>query len=196
MLSLLKRYDDAVPEFEAALQLDPRSADIFYQYGRSRWAAGDLTAAQKLFERAAELRPDDPNPTSLLASLYEARGMNQAAHAAHADNLARVERALAVNPNQARLIYQGASSAVELGQRERGLEMAGRALEIDTDDPGVWYNVGCMMARMGEREEALKKLARSIELGFAHREWVEHDNDWDNVRDDARFRELLDRMKG
>jgi adenylate cyclase len=195
VLSLLKQFDAAAREFERAIELDPAVGDAYYHYGRSRWAAGDMAGAEKLFRRAAELNPDDTNPWVLLTSIYEASGQEEEARDAHVQNLRRAERALVLNPNQPRLLYQAAGSAVTLGQRERGIQLAELATQLDPADAGTWYNVGCLYSRMGESDLALQKLAKSVELGFRHREWILNDNDWANVREDPRFVEMMEGLK-
>jgi len=36
---------------------------------------------------------------------------------------------------------------------------------------------------------------KAVELGFNHRDWVEHDSDLDPLRDDPRFRDLLSKLQ-
>jgi adenylate cyclase len=194
VLSLMKRYDDAARKFDAALQLDPVSFDALYHYGRSRWAAGDLLGAVKYLERAAEVRPEDYNAVSLLPPLYRALGRGDAEQAALVESLARVQRSLELNPDDARALYKGAYVLVMFGQRERGLEWAERAIAMDPGDAGTWYNVACLYARMGERDAALEKLEKAVKLGFAHREWILNDGDFLALRSDRRFVALLDNM--
>jgi hypothetical protein len=44
----------------------------------------------------------------------------------------------------------------------------------------------------GEREEALKWLRRAIELGNENRPWFERDRNWQSLRNDPEYREILD----
>lgn len=194
VLSLQKDYENAARQFEAALKLDPVSFDAHYYYARSRWAAGDLATAEPHFKRAAEVRPEDYQSLSLLASIYVGQGRKEEEIATLRAAYERVQRHLALNPNDVRALYMGAGALSRLGQEERAIEWADRAIAIDPKDAGTWYNVACLYARLGKTNQALDRLCKAVELGFAHREWMTHDNDLVSLRDDARFQALLDGM--
>ena len=81
-----------------------------------------------------------------------------------------------------------------LGERKRAFEWAERAIAVDPDEVSTFYNVGCTYAIAGEKDRALANLARAVELGFAQREWIQNDPDWDSVRDDPRFVTILSQV--
>ena len=58
-------------------------------------------------------------------------------------------------------------------------------------DPDIAYGVASVYALEGEREEAFKWLERSRALGNENRPCFEHDPNWNRLRDDPRFQELL-----
>jgi hypothetical protein len=47
---------------------------------------------------------------------------------------------------------------------------------------------------LGQKEEALELTERVFARGWGKRDWVEHDPDYDILRDDPRFRKLLARL--
>jgi hypothetical protein len=51
-----------------------------------------------------------------------------------------------------------------------------------------------MYAIAGEPDRALQNLERAVQLGFAQREWVDNDVDWNSIRDDPRFHEIRNRI--
>jgi adenylate cyclase len=81
-----------------------------------------------------------------------------------------------------------------LGQRERGLEWAKRAMAADPEDSGMLYNLACFYAIQGEPEEALNCLEKAVQLGFGLRGWIENDPDFTSLRGNPRFQELLERL--
>ena len=60
----------------------------------------------------------------------------------------------------------GANGLVALGERERGLEWARRALSIDPGDAMLLYNIACIYSLAGELEEALACLERALDAGL------------------------------
>jgi tetratricopeptide (TPR) repeat protein len=85
----------------------------------------------------------------------------------------------------------GAGAMIRLGQRDRGLKWAKRALALDPDDPAILYNVACNFAGLGMIEEAVDCLERTVKVGAAYRDWINNDSDLDPLRDNVRFQALL-----
>ena len=125
--------------------------------------------------------------------VYDGLGREAEAQAYRKRTMQIVERHLEFNPDDARALYMGATNLCALGEREKSMEWAGRALALDTDS-SVLYNVACTYARLGEPERALDCLEQSVRNGFGHREWMEHDSDLESLRDLPRFRTLLEQI--
>ncbi len=89
-----------------------------------------------------------------------------------------------------------AGALVSLGEREKGLQWASRALAMGPDDDSVNYNVACVYSLAGDSEKALDCLERAIKNGFTGRDWIEHDTDLDPLRGTERFQAILAAMKG
>ena len=53
----------------------------------------------------------------------------------------------------------------------------------------------CLHAKAGQKEAALEFLERVFARGWGKRDWVEHDPDYDVLRDDPRFQQLLAKLK-
>jgi hypothetical protein len=49
--------------------------------------------------------------------------------------------------------------------------------------------------KAGRKDEALAILERLFSRGWGKRGWLEHDRDYDIVRDDPRFTKLLAKLK-
>ena len=77
---------------------------------------------------------------------------------------------------------------------ERAVEFARRAMEVDPDDPMLLYNVACTYAQLGRTEEALEALERGVEKGWGDKNWIEHDSDLDSIRDNPRYKAIVQAM--
>ncbi|MBV8805129.1 MAG: hypothetical protein JO042_08780 [Sinobacteraceae bacterium] len=61
--------------------------------------------------------------------------------------------------------------------------------------PRLLVNAVCLCARTSHKEEALQILERVFGSGRGKRDWVEHDPDYDCLRDDPRFQRLMTILK-
>jgi adenylate cyclase len=56
-------------------------------------------------------------------------------------------------------------------------------------------NAACLHLKLKHKEEALLLLERVFARGWGKRDWIENDPDYDILRDDPRFQELLEKLK-
>jgi len=193
-LSLRREYEAARQEFGTAIRLNPKLFEAHYLYARACVQEGKMEDAVRHYQEAARVRPEDYQALYLVQGPLHALGRHEEAKASLMRGLQVAERHLELNPDDARALTLGAAALMQLGERERALDWAGRAYANDRDDSGVLYNIACTYALGGLRDEAIKCLHQAVDNGFGHREWLDHDTDLDSVRDDARFRELRDRI--
>ena len=66
---------------------------------------------------------------------------------------------------------------------------------MDLHDAHVLYNVACVYSLAGKVDEGLQYLERSVDAGFAFKDWIENDSDFDSIRHHPRFQALLKRME-
>jgi adenylate cyclase len=90
----------------------------------------------------------------------------------------------------------GANGLVALGEIDKGLDWARRALDLDPRDPMLLYNVACIYSLAGKAAEALDCLERAVDAGLNQKEWLQHDSNLDLIRQDARFAVLMKRLGG
>ncbi len=129
-LSLSRRYDEAVAEFEAALRLNSYLFEAHYFYARTAFALGDMERAAELFDLASQLRPEDFQSPALLATAARALKRDSAAYDAVCAGVRRAEQQLALNPNDGRALSLGAGALLDAGQTGRALEWSRRCLDL------------------------------------------------------------------
>jgi quercetin dioxygenase-like cupin family protein len=76
----------------------------------------------------------------------------------------------------------------EYGKAEEALR---EAHEEFPDDPAVLYNLACAESLLGRADEAIDHLGQSIAIDESFREFAQTDSDFDPIRDDPRFKELV-----
>ena len=73
-------------------------------------------------------------------------------------------------------------------------EVADRGLVLAEAHPqyaGLFYNVACCESLAGETTDALNHLRRSIEMSERFRAYAQDDSDFDPIRDEPAFKELV-----
>jgi adenylate cyclase len=189
--ALKKNFDQAAKEFEAAIHLNPKLYEAYYFYARTSFQRGDLTKAVELYEQASRINPDDYQAVSLLVAVYHSLGRHAEAAATEQRAVRLTEKHIETHPDDARALYLGASILARVGDREKSVDWARRALAIDPDEPSIVYNVACAYALVGRTEDALACLQRIMEHGDFLKNWAAKDSDLDSLRSDPRFQALL-----
>jgi serine/threonine protein kinase/Flp pilus assembly protein TadD len=190
--SLNKNYAAAEAEFQTAMRLNPKLFDACYYYARCKFAQGLMGDAAELFRKASNLDPADFQSTNHLEMCLRAVGRLDEAREACKEAVARAERHIALHPEDARALYLGANSYLQMGDRERCMELAARALALDPEDNTTLYNVACVYVLLGRHEDALDLLEKTASRGFGNKEWVENDPDLSAIADHPRFKRLLE----
>jgi adenylate cyclase len=194
-LSNLRRYDEARPHFEAATQINPNLFDAYYYYGRAAFAAGDIEKSIEVWRRAAEVRREDFESPMFAAQSLRKLGRMEESRAWDHEASQRAERLIELNPMNSRVLSLGSGALLGDGQPERALEWVRRAEKIDPDDMAVLINGALLRAKLEMKDEALDMLERVFGEGRGKKEWVEQDPDYDPLRDDPRFKAMLEKLK-
>ena len=195
VLSLSGRYDEAAREFEEAIRLNPNFFEGYYYFARSRFAHGDIERSAELFGRAAQTRQEDFQSAMLQGQSLRMLGRMEESRAATREGIRRAEQVLKLNPTDARALSLGSGALFEEGQVERAFEWSKKSMEFHPDDMTSVVNAVCLHAKAGQKEEALALLEHAVARGWGKRDWIEHDSDYDILRADPRFQELMERLK-
>ena len=188
------RDDEAVTEIETALRLNPDSWEANKEAARIFYRQGKLDAAARHLERATELAETDFHSRGMLSALYLARGDKERARDCAAKMIEHVESALARDPDNGAALAYGALSFAALGNADRAREWIDRALMLDPENMYMRYNLAWpVLAFFGDKEEALQLLEPALErAGKTLISLASADRNLDSLRDDPRFRRMLD----
>ena len=73
-------WDESIAYFEQALALDPRNVELLTHAAETYTMLRQFPAALKLYDRALDITPNDPDVMASKASIYQAQGnLEQAA---------------------------------------------------------------------------------------------------------------------
>ena len=185
---------EANDEIETAVRLDPESWEVNREAARLIFRQGRVGDAIPYFEKAAALMESDWHNPSMLISCY--RGTGDSAQLRWAAQMAveRTEKAIAKDPSNAAVLAAGAGALAIIGEDQRAREWIDRALLLDPDNSTMRYNLGCALTvGLKDFDRALDVMGPFFEqVGSAtHIRHLEADPDFDPLRDDPRFKQML-----
>ena len=188
-------FKEAKQEFELAIKLNPNLFDAYYYYGLACSSNSDFETAEKMYLKAMEVNPADYQAPMFLSQAYTSMGRKHDEMRIRLGALETIQRHLEMNPHDTRALYFGAQNLCLVGETKKGIELAERALGQDQDEPVVLYNVACFYALQGDTSRSIELLTRAIDQGWGDREWLETDSDLDSLRNDERFKALINRVE-
>jgi adenylate cyclase len=163
--------EDALKLFQRAIDLDPNYAAAYgmaayCRHRRRVWGwtddrKGDLHELAHLARQAAKLGKDDPVALSTAGwvTSYDLRDPELGA--------ALIDRALTLNPNEATAWWMSAFAHVWLGEPERAIADAQRAMRLSPRDPQIhqmYTAVGSADFVSGKYEEAVASALAALQV--------------------------------
>ena len=74
---------------------------------------------------------------------------------------------------------------------DKAVEFLSKAREETPDDAGILFNLACAESLLGRTADAIGHLRESIANDDSFREFAQKDSDFDPIREDERFKELV-----
>jgi len=187
MARLDGEYERALRYFDRMIRLNPAER-VVASYNRARIFTyqGDYDQALAELDHGAAVEPDHP-----LIRTFRARTLYYHSEPTKAAEI--LEDVLEQHPqlDGIRPIYATFLSALGFNDEARA-QLTDEVIKTANTDHDVAYWLASAYAMEGEREEALKWLRRAIELGNENRPWFERDKNWESLRNDPEYREILD----
>lgn len=181
----LGRYNEALDGFNHCLELVPDALGVLNNRGLTYRFLKRYDESLADFNRALEVKPDYPE------ALYN-RGNTYAVLKRYDKGLADFNRALELRPGHLDTLTSRGVLYTCLQRYEEALADFNHALELSPDDPGTLYNLACLFSLWGKVDDALAYLEKAIDGDKKHREMAKTDTDFDNIRDDPRFKKLIE----
>jgi adenylate cyclase len=187
------RYDEASREIDIALRLNRESYQVNRSAALLKFRQKQIEEAAAYWEKALTLEENDFGSAGMLITVYIALHKDEAAQRAAKIALERCEKVLARDSSNGAAMGHSAWALAALGQRERAKEWMERALLVDPDNVTMRYNFVCALANLLNDKDAALEMLRPLfeQMGVGYVNHAKVDPDFDCIRDDPRFKEML-----
>jgi adenylate cyclase len=190
------RYEEGLRSCQNALRLEPQSYVANRIAGLCCLGLRRYDDAITHFELAAAAMDTDFTAATFISQAYKAKGDAERMKSAARRSLERIEKLVATEPAHSRAIGMGVAMLATLNERERAKEWSMRARLVDPDNVNLHYNLACAMSAMGEVDEALAALGDiAPKLSPGMMSWLEADPDFDAIREEPRFKVMIENVK-
>ncbi len=148
---------DAVPHFQAALQLRPNRAQLHFNLGRALVATDRIDDGLAEYDRALALAPTD-------ADISNQKGIALLQTNRIPEAIAQFQRALALRPNYALALDNEGIAFAQSHRFPEAIAAFTAALEITPNNPSTLDNLGSAQLQSGQTAEARATFQRVLQL--------------------------------
>ena len=105
------------------------------------------------------------------------------------------EVALQSEPDNVDVLVALGEIYTKQGNFERGLQVDLKLVSVCPQECRFHYNLACSHSLLGHVDPAFAALLRAVQLGYDNAEHLEGDDDLANLRGDARYVEILRKLR-
>jgi tetratricopeptide (TPR) repeat protein len=181
----LGKYDEALADFNRSLELRPDALGTLINRGNAYTELARYDEAFADLNRSLELDPDNP-------AAFNNRGNAYFRLERYDEALADFNRSLELRPDDADTLSNRGKTYARLGRYDEALADFNRSLELKPDNPDTIYDLACVFSLEGKTDDAVAYLEKAISKDKKYREDAKTDKDFDNIREDPRFKKLIE----
>lgn len=186
------RFGDAIAEMERARELDPLSPNTQNALGAAFYWAGHYDEALQEFRQVPDPDLNSERRHRRMATIYERKGMQREAIAELLTALRFADKQELAEKVERKYLSSGYSEAKKLFLRGDLRETQLRAERNHVQTSAVW--IAADYALQGEKNKTFEWLEKAFQEGDGGLIYLKVDQEFETLRSDPRFQDLLRRM--
>jgi tetratricopeptide (TPR) repeat protein len=179
------KYKEAESILEKCIAIRP-TAGAYANLALARQYQGHYEEAAAMFQKAAELRPDDHRNWLNLGVAYALAENHPKATAAFQTALQLTQKIIALRPKDAETLGWQARYYAELGGKNKAQQVLASALSLSHNEPELLFNSAVVYELAGDRDHALTALRSTLAAGYSLSE-VQQAPELSKLRQDKRY---------
>ncbi len=185
-------YAEAIPLLQRSLSIR-RTAEASTNLAMTYFQMRRYPEAAAEFERAVKLDDKDYQMWGNLGdAFFWSPDRRAEARKAYQQAIALGEEKLRVNPHDFEVLGYIATYYAMCGERASALENLAAAQRLNPSSPDLFFTAGVVYQQLGDRSRAIDSLEKAIAGGISPATLSDTPN-FDSLRDDPRFRMLIQR---
>jgi tetratricopeptide (TPR) repeat protein len=180
----LGRLEEAIASFDKALKIKPDKDEAWYNRGNALFNLGRFEEAIASYDEALKLKPDKDEA-------WYGRGNALFNLGRFEEAISSFNNALKFKPDLHEAWFNRGNALGNLGRYGEAITSYDNVLKIKSDYHEAYYNKACTYALQDNIPLVLDNLKQAINLDSKYLEMAKTDTDFDNIRNDSRFINLL-----
>jgi len=183
--------DQALTATKKAIELDPNNSNAYWILSRIYHSTDRDKEAIEALEKVISINPNFFTAYDDLEMYCERIGDIEKYNNVLQTVITIVPKYLVQHPEDTYRRMAYAVTLAKVGKTKEAKMEGDKALELSPDDPIMMYYGACLYARLGEKKEAIRLIGDSIKSGYENFEWIKRDPDFENIRNEPEFIELI-----
>ena len=155
------RYDEAISNYNKALEINPRYALAYCDRGAAYAKKGHYDEAISDFTKALEINPK-------FAGAHHNRGLTYGRKGQYDEAISDFTKALEINPKFAEAHYYRGFTYFKKGQYDEAISDFNKAIDIDPKDAVAYAFRGDAYQEKARYKEAMSDYSKAIEIDSKH----------------------------
>ena len=168
------QVDEAMVQYQKALEIDPGYANAHYNFGNALFQKGRLDEAMEHYQKALEIQPQYAEAHNNLGNVLRQKGRVDEA-------IIQYQKALKIEPDFVMAHYNLGMVLAQKGLADEAITQYQEALAIQPEDADGQINLGIALFKNGRVDEAIARFQKALEISpgnpkacfnLTHMAWV------------------------